>query len=396
MEQGIRIHLSRPDITEKEIASVISVLRSPNLSLGPKVAEFEQKFADYVGSRFAIAVNSGTSGLHLAVRCLRIGEKDAVITTPFSFVASANCILYEKALPVFVDIDERTWNIDPEKIEDYLKGNCTREGPWGIPVDKRTGRYVRAILPVHIFGLPCDMERITDLAREYNLGVIEDACEAVGTEFNGRKAGTFGNLGVFAFYPNKQITTGEGGLIVTDDENFASLCRSLRNQGRGEDGRWLDHHLLGYNYRISDINCALGIAQLERIDEILEKRDRVACRYNELLKGVVLVPEVSGDVRRSWFVYVVCLPKKHPQEVRDKILAELNGRGIGCKNYFPPIHLQPYYRERFGFKEGDFEVTEAISKRTIALPFHNHLKEEEIVNVAETLKGILERWSERA
>lgn len=384
------IPLSSPDITEKEIESVVNVLRTHRLSLGPKLLEFEQKFAEYTGSKNAVAVNSGTSGLHLAIKSLGIGEKDAVITTPFSFIASANCLLYENALPIFVDIEPGTFNIDPERIEEFLEKKCRKEKKTNKIVDRETGRYVRAILPVHVFGHPCEMDRIMELAGEYNLHVIEDACEATGAEFKGKKVGTFGDMGVFAFYPNKQITTGEGGMIVTNDDKIARLCRSLRNQGRDGDKGWLEHRRLGYNYRISEINCALGIAQLERIDEILRKRERVASLYNESLRDYVKVPQTSDGAKRSWFVYVVCLPDKYSKKFRDKILAELSKKGIGSNKYFPPIHLQPFYRKMFGYAKGDFEVTEYISERTIALPFHNNLNGKTITYVATCLKEILE------
>jgi len=389
MNREFKIPLSRPDITQKEIESVINVLKTPDLSLGPKLSEFEQRFAEYVGSKYAVAVNSGTSGLHLAIKSLGIGEIDAVITTPFSFVASANCILYEKALPIFVDIDRRTYNIDPERIEEFLKKNCNSEQKAGKPVDRKTGRLIKAILAVHVFGHPCEMGKIMELARQYNLYVIEDACEAIGAESGGQKVGTFGDVGVFAFYPNKQITTGEGGMIVTNNENIAFLCKSLRNQGRDCNGGWLTHSRLGYNYRLSDINCALGLAQLDRIDEIFQKRERIASRYKELLRDFVKTPETLEGASRSWFVYVICLPDKYSREDRDEILAKLSEKGIGCSNYFPPIHLQPVYRKMFGYSEGDFWITEAISERTIALPFHNNLKKEEAFYVAENLNDIL-------
>ncbi len=330
-------------------------------------------------------MSSGTGGLHLALLGLNIGADDAVITTPFSFIASANCILFVGATPLFVDIEPTTYNIDPEKIENYIEHNCTRHETTGTLVDKKTGKHVKAILPVHVFGQPCDMKKIMQLADNYNLHVIEDACEAIGAEYEGQKAGTFGNAGVFAFYPNKQMTTGEGGMIVTNDEKTAFLCRSMRNQGRDEGGGWLAHTRLGYNYRLSDISCALGIAQLERIEEILEKRKLAASTYNNLLKDIVQVPATIEGFKRSWFVYVVCLPDKYSREDRDQILVELAKQNIGCSNYFPPIHLQPFYREQFGCSAGDYKITEHISERTIALPFHNNLKHEEIMYVVENL-----------
>lgn len=382
------VPLSRPDITEKEINYVLRVLRTPHLSLGPKLTEFEQKFANYIGVKHAIAVSSGTAGLHLAMKSLNISESDAVITSPFSFVASANCMLFVKATPIFVEIDAKTFNIDVQKIEEYIELSCIRNAETGNIIDRKTGKRVKAILPVHIFGHPCDMGKIMRLADKYKLYVVEDACEAIGAEFRQKKVGSFGNVGIFAFYPNKQITTGEGGMIVTDDEKIALLCKSLRNQGRDSNGDWLENKRLGYNYRLSDINCALGIAQLERIEEILKRREKIASRYNELLGDLAGIPETLDDVTRSWFVYVVCLSDQYSKKDRDKILAELSDRGISCNNYFPPIHLQPFYRQMFGYTEGDFKITEHISQRTIALPFYNNLKEEESLYVVDNLKDI--------
>ncbi|NIR50229.1 DegT/DnrJ/EryC1/StrS family aminotransferase [candidate division KSB1 bacterium] len=387
-----QIPLARPDITEREIRSILEVMQTPYLSLGPKLVEFEEKFSDYVGVRHAIAVNSGTSGLHLAIKSLNIGQADAVITTPFSFIASANCILFERATPIFVDIDEQSFNIDPEKIERYLQRRCTRKG--GAIFDRRTGKRVSAILPVHVFGLPCEMDAIMALAEKYELRVIEDACEAIGAQFDGKKVGTFGNVGVFAFYPNKQITTGEGGMIVTHDEKVALTCRSLRNQGRDGQGGWLAHSQLGYNYRISDINCALGIAQLERIGEILGKRAKIAKRYNQRLRDVVRLPAMNSRGKRSWFTYVICLSESVTQETRDEILKELGDRGIGCNNYFPPIHLQPFYVDRFGFKKGDFPVTESVAQRTIALSFHSNLEDDEIDYIVASLKELMHKYDD--
>jgi len=367
------IPLARPDITEQEIEAVISVLSTPNLSLGPKLEEFEKKIAEYVGVHHVVAVSSGTSALHLVIIALDIGEGDEVITTPFSFVASANCILYERANPVFVDIDPQTWNIEVNRIEEKIT--------------ERT----KGILAVDVFGHPADWDRLQEISEKYNLRLIEDAAEALGAEYKGRRAGSFGNGAVFAFYPNKQITTGEGGAILTDNEETADLCRSLRNQGRSKGGGWLEHERLGYNYRLSDIHCALGIAQLERLDEILRSRERVAQLYDERLKEIdeVVVPYVSSDVRKSWFVYVIRLSDDFTQEDRDRILQELKGRGIGCNNYFSPIHLQPFYRKIASYKEGDFPVTEAIAARTVALPFYGNLTEEEIELVCDHLRELV-------
>jgi len=379
------IPLSNPDITEKERNCVFEVLNTPNLSLGPKLEEFEEKLADYIGSKYAVAVNSGTSGLHLCVRALDIKDGDKVITTPFSFISSANCILFERAEPVFVDIDEKTLNIDINKLEEKveeLKGNKSK---------------LKAVLPVHVFGRPCEIDQIMELAEHYKLRVIEDAAEATGAEFEAqkqaewKKVGTFGDCGVFAFYPNKQMTTGEGGVIVTDDEKIYKLFRSMRNQGRSEDGAWLQHVRLGYNYRISDINCALGIAQLERIYEILNKREKVVRLYNERLEDCddVICPHFEENKKISWFVYVVRIKDRFERRDRDVILNKLREKGIGCSNYFTPIHLQPFYRKMFGYKEGDFPVTEKVSERTIALPFFNNLKEEQIDYVCDNLIKIV-------
>ena len=375
----MQIPLSNPDITDLEKKYVLEVLNSPNLSLGPKLPEFEARLANYVGTNYAVAVNSGTSALHCCIKALGIGDGDLVITTPFSFVSSANCILFERAKPVFVDIDPSTYNIDVTKVEETIRN-------LGPQVSN-----LKAILPVHVFGQPCDMNRITGIAGKYNLKVIEDSCEALGAKFNEEKAGTLGDCGVFAFYPNKQMTTGEGGVVVTDNENIALLCRSLRNQGRDDDSSWLAHARLGYNYRLSDINCALGLAQLERIDEILEKRDRVAGMYNQRIKNVegISIPFVSGNIKMSWFVYVVLLDERYNREDRDRILLGLRERGIGCNNYFVPIHLQPFYMEMFGYKKGDFPTTEYTSERTIALPFYNNLQEHQIDYVVSNLKTLL-------
>ena len=361
------IPLSAPDITEKEIEAVTGVLKSQHLALGPKMEEFERQVAALAGQRFGIAVNSGTSGLHLLVRAMGIGDGDEVITTPFSFIASANCMLFERAKPVFVDIDPQTLNIDPSLIEQA--------------VSPRT----KAILPVHVFGQPADMEPIMEIARRHGLKVIEDSCEAIGAKYRGRAAGSFGDGAVFAFYPNKQITTGEGGVVVTNDEEIASLCHSMRNQGRSEGGGWLDHERLGFNYRLDELSCALGLVQLQRLPEILARRSAVAAEYNRLLKDVagVATPYISPEVEMSWFVYVIRLDEKID---RDMVLTLLQQRGVQCKPYFTPIHLQPYYRSLFGFKEGDFPVTEQVGRGVLALPFYTNLKKKQVEFVVESLR----------
>jgi len=371
----MKVPLSSPDIVGKDIEAVLGVMKTRFLSIGPKVVEFEKKIGSYAGTKYAVAVNSGTSALHLIIRGMGIGEGDVVITTPFSFIASSNCILFERARPLFVDIDEQTLNLDPDKTDEQLGKMSQKE------LDK-----VKAMIVVDAFGQPADWDRFTEIARRYNLLLIEDSAEALGSEYKGRKCGSFGEAGVFAFYPNKQITTGEGGVLVTDNEKLARLARSMRSQGRGESGEWLDHERLGYNYRMDELSSALGCSQMERVEEILEKRAKVAGMYGEKLAEVeeVQVPYIAPCVSRmSWFVYVIRLKRGID---RDKVIKYLNEEGVQCKPYFTPIHLPPFYRKMFGYKEGDFPVTEDVSGRTIALPFFNNLKEEQIEYVVEKVK----------
>ncbi len=369
-----RVPLSRPDICQADIDAVVAVLRTPHLSLGPKVPEFEKAFANYLGVRHAVAVNSGTSALHVVVRALGLGPGDEMITSPFSFVASANCALFERARTVFVDIDEATWNLDVAKLE--------------AAVTDRT----RLLLPVHIFGRPMPMDRVLQVAEARGIPVVEDACEALGATYQGRKVGTFGRAATFAFYPNKQMTTGEGGMIVTDDSGLADLFCSLRNQGRDAGAGWLAHARLGYNYRLSDINCALGLSQLARLPEFLRMRSEVARRYLEKLADVeeLVLPVPYEDGELSWFVFVVRLADRFTHRDRDAVLESLRRDGIGCNNYFTPIHLQPFYRD-LGYKPGDFPVCEKVSARTIALPFYNRLTEEDQDVVVESLKKAIAR-----
>ena len=370
-----RVPLSRPDISQADIDAVVAVLRTPHLSLGPKVPEFEKAFADYLGVRRAVAVNSGTSGLHVVVRALGLGPGDEMITSPFTFVATANCALFEGARPVFVDIDEATWNFDVAKLE--------------AAITPRT----RLLMPVHIFGRPMPMDEIMRIGQARGIPVVEDACEALGATYKGRKAGAFALASTFAFYPNKQMTTGEGGMILTDDDRLADLCRSLRNQGRDPKGGWLAHARLGYNYRLSDINSALGLSQLARIEEFVAARQRVADRYLKQLAEIeeLVPPPPYRDGRLSWFVFVVRLADRFKQEQRDKVLAHLREQGIGTNNYFSPVHLQGFYREQFGYKPGDFPVTEKVAARTIALPFYNRLSEKDQDLVIEVLKAAIAR-----
>jgi len=361
------IPLSSPDIGPREIELVNQVLRTRWLSMGPMVERFEDAVARYVGTRYAAAVSSGTAGLHLAMIAAGLGPGDEVITTPFSFVASANCILYVGATPVFADIDERTMNIDPTRVEDAIT--------------PRT----RAILPVHVFGHPCAMDQLVQLAEDRGLLLIEDSCESLGAEFRGRKVATFGACGVFAFYPNKQMTTAEGGIIVTDDGDWAALFRSLRNQGRDGSGTWLRHVRLGYNYRLDELSAALGVAQLERIEELLANRERVARRYTERLATIegVRSPSIAPEVTRmSWFVYVVRLA---PRLDRERIMAALAERGIPSRPYFSPLHLQPVYVDRFGHRQGDFPVCERVARSTLALPFSGVMTENQVDRVCGAL-----------
>lgn len=371
---NIRVPLSRPDITEAEIEAVSDVLRTPNLSLGPKLPAFEKAFCEYIGRKHAVAVNSGTSGLFLCLSAMGIGPGDEVITTPFTFIATSNVILMVGAKPVFVDIDPVTLNLDAAQIE------------------KAITPRTKAIIPVEVFGSPAGFDAICDIARRHNLKIVEDSCEGLGSLLNGKKTGTFGDMCVFAFYPNKQMTTGEGGMILTDNKQWADLCVSLRSQGRGSGGGWLAHERLGYNYRLSDINCALGIVQLSRIEEFVEKRRAVAKMYKQLLEGEnrIIVPTEPAGIRMSWFVFVIQLQKHYSQQQRNTLLQKLVERGIQVSNYFPPVHLQPFMIEQFGYKSGDFPQTESVSQRTVALPFHNNLTAEEVKLVCRELKTCLD------
>ncbi len=370
----MQIHLSRPDITEEEIEAVCEVLRSPNLSLGPKLPEFEAAFADYIGAKRAVAVNSGTSGLFLCMSALGIKPGDEVITTPFTFVASATAVMMAGATPVFVDIDPVSLNIDPAGIESAITENT------------------KAVLPVEIFGNPAGFDKVCRVAQEHNLPVVEDSCEALGSALNGKKVGTFGTMSVFGFYPNKQITTGEGGMILTDDDSLADICCSLRNQGRSKDDNWLTHERLGYNFRISDINCALGLAQLSRIEQIKARRRQVAEWYQEMLAGDsrIIVPAEQDGCDMSWFVFMVRLADRFTLEQRNKALHEMTKRGIQVGNYFPPVHLQPVMVRRYGYKNGDFPITENVCKSTIALPFYNNLSKDQVATVSAALKDVLD------
>ncbi len=381
------IPLSLPDISEVEEQLVLRTLRSGRLSIGPLVPEFEALVAARAGCRHAVAVSSGTCGLHLVMRSLNIGPGDEVITTPFSFIASANCILFVNAKPVFVDICPMSLNMDPARVE------------------KAITPRTKAILAVETFGNTAHMDAYRAIANRHEIPLIEDSCEALGATLKGRPAGSFGRAGVFGFYPNKQITTGEGGMVVTDDERLAEMCRSMRNQGRplgwqgapaaggAAAGSWLRHERLGYNYRLSEVNAAIGVGQMRRFDEILGKRQRVAQQYISRLGGnpALVVPTVDPDVVMSWFVFVVRLSTNYAGEERDAIIKGMRNHDIGASDYFPCIHLQPFYREQFGFEPGMFPIAESVSQRTLALPFHNNLTEREIDLVCQTLDVMVQR-----
>jgi perosamine synthetase len=364
------IPLARPVLGEAEERRVLDVLRSGRLSLGPLLAEFEREFAARVGAAHASAVSSGTAGLHLALRAVGVRDGDEVITTPFSFVASANVAVYERARPVFADIDPVTLNLDPEAASAAVTDRTT------------------AVMPVHIFGYPADLAAFEKLG----LPIVEDACEALGSiDADGIPVGGRGHPAVFGFYANKQLTTGEGGMVTVSDATLKERIDSERNQGRAPNMDWLDHDRLGFNYRLSDLACALGLAQLEHLDEMLAGRARVAAAYGEALSGIeglqLPCPEI-GQVRRGWFVYVVQLPAGFD---RDGVVRALGERSIPSKPYFPAVHLMSYYREQFGHREGEFPVCEDVAARSIALPFFPEMTETQVEQVAEALHDVLGR-----
>lgn len=386
------IPMSSPDLTVAERDAVLDVLNTPFLSMGHWVVDFEKSFLEFTGRSHAVAVSSGTTGLHLCVRAADIQADDPVITTPFSFVASANVLLYERAIPIFVDVDAATGNIDPvlvaQAAKDLTEGG-QKADKW-LPrrgVGKR--RPLKAILAVDVFGQPADLDPLRQTTNDHGLKFIEDACEALGAEYKGRPAGTAGDSAVFAFYPNKQITTGEGGMIVTDDATAANLMRALRNQGRAPGDTWLQHTHLGYNYRLDEMSAALGVVQMRRLEELLSKRDRVAGWYKSRLDkipGVVPPAAAPFTTRMSWFVYVVHFDTKVD---RDDLAKRILGRGIPVRPYFLPIHLQPYMVERFGFRPGDFPNTEALGRSGLALPFSSIMEEGEVETVCQVIRDEL-------
>ena len=366
------IPLARPVVGEEEERAVAEVLRSGQLSLGPRVPDFEHRFSDLLGVPYASAVSSGTAGLHLALRAVGVGDGDEVVTSPFSFVASANVALYERARPVFADIDPVTLNLDPDAA--------------AAAITPRT----RALLPVHIFGYPAAMPAFERIAAAHGLAIVEDACEALGARHaDGTPVGGRGHPAAFGFYANKQLTTGEGGMVALADRTLKERIDSERNQGRAPDMGWLDHDRLGFNYRLSDIACALGIVQLDRLEGVLAARAQAAALYREALVGIdgLELPCADADgARRGWFVFVVQLP---PGRDRDATVHALAAERIQSKPYLPAIHLMSFYRERFGHREGEFPVCEDVAARSLALPFFPAISEGEIARVAERLRAIL-------
>ena len=366
------IPLSNPDITEAEIQAVVDVLHTDRLSIGPQLEAFESACAARAGKKYGVGVNSGTSGLHLCVKAMGLEPGDEVITTPFTFVATVNCLLFEDVKPVFVDIDPDSYNLDPAAIA-------------GAVTEK-----TKAILPVQVFGNMAHFDQYERIATERKVMFLEDCCEALGGRLGDRLAGSFGQCGVFAFYPNKQITTGEGGMIVTDSADIRDLCVSLRNQGRASDA-WLSHARLGYNYRMSEINAVIGEMQIRRLDEILAKRRAVAQMYNESLADIaeIRLPPMAEPDHASWFVYVIRLADSFTRNDRDAVIDQLRGDGVGCSNYFVPVHTQPYIMEALGTKPGDFPITEHLAARTIALPFFANMTLEQVACVKDALTAAI-------
>lgn len=364
-----KYQIAKPYIDRDDINGVVGVLKSGWLSLGPKYKKFEQDFAKFVGIKYACAVFSGTAALHLGVRALGLKSGDEVITSPFSFVASSNVLLYEDIKPVFVDIEEITFNIDPSKIEQAIT--------------KKT----KAILPIHIFGQSAEMGPVLKIAKKYNLKILEDACESLGATYKGQMTGTLGEVGTYAFYPNKQMTTGEGGMIVTNSKEYYDLCDSMRNQGRGKNGDWLIHERLGYNYRMDEMSASLGITQLKKLDWMIGEKRKIVSWYNDALRDIdeVKIPTLREDRTHSWFVYVVRIKKGK----RNRLMDKLGNWGIQTKPYLPVIHLQPFMRKMFGYKQGDFPIAEKVAEETLALPLYIGLTRKDVEYISDKTKRIL-------
>jgi perosamine synthetase len=384
------VPMSSPQIDDADRKAVLEVLQTNYLSMGPKIDAFEKSVAQYTGVKHAVGVSSGTTGLHLCVRAAAIQSGDMVITTPFSFVSSTNVLLFENAIPIFVDVEPVTGNIDPVKVKqtvaDLNSSNENLVNRWLPRKGLSKPGKLKGILSVDVFGQPADYDELELTAKENNLVLIEDSCEAIGAEYKCRKAGTFGDFGVFAFYPNKQITTGEGGMIVTNKSEDASLMRALRNQGRAPGDNWLQHTHLGYNYRLNEMSAALGLSQMQRLDDFIDQREKVAQWYGKYLRKIegVQIPQVSPKTTRmSWFVYVIRIDSKFD---RDRTAKTLDSMGIPVRPYFLPIHLQPYMTERFGYLRGDFPVTEDLGLRSLALPFSGVMTEAQVKLVCTALE----------
>lgn len=382
--------MSSPEITDADRQAVMDVLQTTSLSIGPRVEAFEKQMCAYSGNHHAIAVSSGTSGLHLCVRAAGIQPGDLVLTTPFSFISSTNVILYERAIPVFVDVQASSGNIQTQQlrqaVEDLLSGDENRRKKWLTRNTSQAAGHLKAILSVDVFGQPAQYDEICKIAETYDLILIEDSCEALGAEYKGKKAGSFGNYGVFAFYPNKQMTTGEGGVIVTNDSQAAQFMASLRNQGRAQGDTWLQHTYLGYNYRLDEMSAALGLSQLERIDSLINARQHVADMYQQRLSDLetIELPAVMPETTRmSWFVYVIRVAKGVN---RGKFAEQLENAGIPVRPYFVPIHLQPFMVDQFGYQPGDYPICEDLGKRGLALPFSSCMSEDQVDIVCEKLK----------
>lgn len=416
----MKVSLSSASLSDKEKQVINEIFDSKRLALGPYLNSFEEITKRYFNVNYAVAVNSGTSALHLILRSLSIKENDGMIVTPFTFIASSNVALFEKAHPIFIDIDPFNYNMDLKKIGKSLKD---KEHPLWKRV--KNLKDIKFFMGVDIFGQPIDWDKALEICRENNWKVVEDSCEAIGAKYKDKFAGTFGEAGTFAFYPNKQITTGEGGIIITNNKRIERLCRSMANQGRGDSEEWLEHVRLGYNYRMDELSAGLGYAQMERLDEILYKREKVANRYYELFKDEkrIVLPKIEEyTTQMSWFVFVIRISLDWvakfidiPEYVRGidlplyikereqwkeilnnikgityKVIEELNKRGVQSKNYFSPVHLQKFYRDLYGYEEGDYPVTELISSLTIAIPFYTDLTVEEQKYVVNIMKAVLD------
>ena len=384
------INLSKPDITEKEINSTIEVLKSWWLALWPKLKEFESLWANIANTKYASAVNSWTSWLHLIVKSLWIWNNDAVFVPSFTFIASVNCFIYEWASPIFVDIEEDTYNLDPKYIEKYIEKNCNFD--WKKLIDDTTWKHIKAIVWVHIFWHPFDIDEILKICKKYNLFLIEDAAEAIWSEYKWIKCGQFWKASIFAFYPNKQLTTWEWWIITTNNENYYKLYESLKNQWRWDNMQWLSHDKLWYNYRLSEINAAIWIEQMKRLDEIIEKRNNVALKYNNLFKkynDLVKIPTIKDYCTKySRFVYVIEIKKDI--NIND-IIDFLKENNIQSKNYFSPIHIQEYYINNYNTKDLDLPITNKVSKKTLALPFYNSLEDNEIEYIVNKIIEFLNK-----